>query len=162
MTKLPEGAARLLDGPNFGYLATLMESGAPKVEPVWVAREDGLVLVVTDAASIKAKNIARDPRVAITVVDRDRPYEHVLIRGQVVEVRPDDDLAVLDRFSQKYLGGPYPRRRWNKRIVIVIEPSLARHHEPGHDPADHAVRYVSEVEPTPESSSADPGGSNGS
>lgn len=129
---LPEGAAALLDGPNFGYLATLMESGAPKVEPVWVARQNDLVLVVTDAASIKAKNIERDERVALTVVARTQPYEHVLMRGRVIEVRPDDDMAVLDWFSEKYLGGPYPRRKWNQRIVIVIEPGIVRYHAPGH------------------------------
>lgn len=131
--ELPDGAIRLLDGPNFGYLATLMGSGAPKVEPVWVAREGNTALVVTDAASIKAKNVARDPRVALTVVARNQPYEHLLLRGHVSEVRPDDDLVILDRFSQKYLGGPYPRRRWNRRIVFVIEPELARYHAPGHD-----------------------------
>lgn len=123
---------RLLDGPNFGYIATLMPSGAPKVEPVWVAREGHRALVVTDAASIKAKNVDRDARVALTVVDRDQPYEHALLRGHVCEVRPDDDMAVLDWFSEKYLRGPYPRRRWNRRIVLVIEPSLVRYHAPGH------------------------------
>jgi PPOX class probable F420-dependent enzyme len=130
--EIPEGARRLLDGPNFGYLATLMAGGGPKVEPVWVAREDNFVVIVTDAASIKAVNLERDPRVALTVVARDDPYEHLLVRGRVLEVRSDDDMVVLDRLSEKYLGGPYPRRRWNKRIVIVIEPHLVRHHAPGH------------------------------
>jgi PPOX class probable F420-dependent enzyme len=129
---LPEGAALLLDGANFGYLATLMPDGSPKVEPVWVAREGDMVLVVTDAASIKAKNVARDPRVALTVVAVDQPYEHMLLRGRVIAVRPDDDLAVLDTFSEKYLGRPYPRRRWHRRIVLVIHAHLVRYHPPAH------------------------------
>ena len=129
---LGEDAARLLDGPNFGFLATLMEDGAPKVEPVWVGRDGDLALVVTDGKSIKARNVARDPRVALTVVARSQPYEHLLIRGRVAEVRPDDDMAVLDAFSERYLGGPYPRRRWSQRIVIAIAAHLVRYHAPAH------------------------------
>jgi len=56
----------------------------------------------------------------------DDPYDQLLIRGRVVELRPDNDLAVLDQLSNKYLGSPFPRRRWSERIVIVIEPKLAR------------------------------------
>lgn len=99
---------------------------------MWVDRDDHRALIVTDAASIKAQNVQRDPRVALTVVARDQPYEHLLLRGRVDEIRADDDMAVLDRFSQKYLGGPYPRRRWNRRVVLVIGPHLVRYHSPAH------------------------------
>ena len=44
----------------------------------------------------------------------------------MVEIRPDDDLSVLDAFARKYLGGPFPRRKWSERVVLVIEPSLVR------------------------------------
>jgi PPOX class probable F420-dependent enzyme len=123
----PEAAA-LLDGPNFGHLATLMGDGAPKVEPVWVMREDDRILVTSDAKSIKSVNVARDARVAVSVTAHDDPYEQLLIRGIVVDVRPDPDLAVLDRFAHKYLGVPFPRRAWSERVVLVIEPSLARYY----------------------------------
>ena len=51
-----------------------------------------------------------------------------------MEVRPDDDLAVLDRLSEKYLGEPFPRRKWSQRVVLVIEPALAR---TSHSPLKH-------------------------
>jgi PPOX class probable F420-dependent enzyme len=123
----PEAAA-LLDGPNFGHLATLMGDGAPKVEPVWVMREDDRILVTSDAKSIKSVNVARDARVAVSVTAHDDPYEQLLIRGTVVDVRPDPDLAILDVFSHKYLGVPFPRRAWSERVVLVIEPALARYY----------------------------------
>ena len=125
---LGDDARRLLDGPNFGHLSTLMADGAPKVEPVWVMREGDRIVVTTDARSIKAANVARDARVALSVTAAGDPYEQLLVRGRVVEVRPDEDLAVLDAFAQKYLGAPFPRRRWSERVVIVIEPDLARHY----------------------------------
>jgi PPOX class probable F420-dependent enzyme len=133
--RLGDDARRLLDGANFAHLSTLMPDGSPKVEPVWVAREDDRVLVTTDARSIKARNAAGDPRVALSITAFEDPYDQLLIRGRVVEVRPDDDLVELDRFSHKYLGTPFARRRWSQRVVLVVEADLARSsHSPLRDP----------------------------
>jgi PPOX class probable F420-dependent enzyme len=124
--RLGEEARRLLDGANFAHLATLQADGAPKVEPVWVGRDGDRILVATDAKSIKATNVARDGRVALSITAFDDPYDQLLVRGRVVELAPDDDLAVLDALSHKYLGHEFPRRRWSSRLVLVIEPTLAR------------------------------------
>lgn len=121
-------ARRLIDAPNFGHLSTLMASGAPKVDPVWVMREADRVLVTTDRKSIKAVNVARDSRVALSVTAVRDPYEQLLIRGRVTETRADEDLSVLDAFSRKYLGAPFPRRRWSDRVVLVIDPERVRYY----------------------------------
>jgi len=132
---LSPAARALLDGANFGHLATLQEDGSPKVEPVWIGRDGDRLLVATDAKSIKARNVDHDPRVALSVTAFDDPYDQLLVRGTVTEVRADDDLAVLDDLSQRYLGTEFPRRRWSSRIVLVITPTLARHHRsPLRDP----------------------------
>jgi PPOX class probable F420-dependent enzyme len=123
---LSDDARALLDAPNIGHLATLMPAGEPKVEPVWVGRDGDLVLVTTDERSLKARNVVGDARVALSVTDAANPYRQLLVRGRVVELRPDNDLVVLDAFSEKYLGAPFPRRRWSTRVVLVIEPALAR------------------------------------
>jgi PPOX class probable F420-dependent enzyme len=122
-------ARRLLEGVNYAHLATLMADGGPKVEPVWVTLEDGLILVATDAKSIKAVNVERDARVALSITAFDDPYDQLLVRGRVTEIRPDDDLVVLDRMSEKYLGAPFPRRRWSKRLVLAIAADVARHYQ---------------------------------
>jgi PPOX class probable F420-dependent enzyme len=127
MVHLDDDARRLLDGANYGFLSTLMADGSPKVESVWVGREGDHVVITTDAKSIKAINAARDPRVALSVVAYENPYDQLLIRGKVVETRDDDDLVTMDALSQKYLGESFPRRRWSKRVVLVIAPSLARY-----------------------------------
>ena len=126
--RLSPDARRLVDGVNFAHLATLMPDGSPKVEPVWVGREGDRLLVATDAGTIKARNIEGDSRVALSITAADDPYEQLLVRGRVDEVRADDDLAVLDALSQKYLGEPFPRRTWSARVVLVIEPDVARHY----------------------------------
>ena len=135
MVTLDDDARRLLDGANYGHLATLQEQGGPKTDVVWVAREGDLILVATDAKSRKAQNVTRDPRVALSVVAFENPYDQLLVRGRVVEQRPDDDLVVLDAMAQKYLGGPFPRRKWSSRLVLVIRPHLARAYRSSlHDP----------------------------
>lgn len=136
MVRLDDDARRLLDAPNFGHLATLQADGAPKVEPVWVGREGDRVLVTTDRRSLKGQNMDRDSRVALSVTDTGNPYDQLLIRGRVVDVRDDADLTTLDAFSARYLGGPFPRRRWPSRAVYVIEPDIARHYRSPleHDP----------------------------
>jgi PPOX class probable F420-dependent enzyme len=121
-------ARRLLEGINYAHLATLMADGSPKVDPVWVELEEGLILVATDAKSIKAVNVERDARVAMSITAFDDPYDQLLVRGRVVEIRPDDDLVVLDRMSQKYLGAAFPRRRWSKRLVLAVSADVARHY----------------------------------
>ena len=120
---------RLLDGPNFGSLATLMPDGAPKVEPVWVGREGDHILIATDRRGIKGRNLSLDDRVALSITDFENPYEQALIRGRVIETRPDDDLLVLDALSRQYLGKPFPRRKWSSRVVYVIEATVARYYK---------------------------------
>jgi len=132
---LSDAARALLDGANIAHLATLQPDGSPKVEPVWVGRDGDRVLVATDRRSLKARNVDGDPRVALSVTAFDDPYEQLLVRGVVSEVRADDDLAVLDELSETYLGAPFPRRRWSDRVVLVITPHQARHHRsPLRDP----------------------------
>jgi PPOX class probable F420-dependent enzyme len=125
----------MLDGANYAHLATLMPDGAPKVDPVWVGRDGDLVLVTTDGRSLKARNAEHDPRVALSVTSFENPYEQLLIRGRVAQVREDNDLVVLDELADVYLGMPFPRRRWSTRVVLVIEPSVVRHYQSSlHDP----------------------------
>ena len=127
--KLDDDVKRILDAPNFAHLSTLMEDGSPKVEPIWIDREGDHILITTDRKSIKAINIDRDPRVALSITDYANPYEQVLIRGRVIETRDDNALQVLDRVSLKYTGAPFPRRKWSTRVVYVVEPSLARYYK---------------------------------
>jgi PPOX class probable F420-dependent enzyme len=126
---LSDDAKRLIDAPNFAALTTLMEDGWPKTEPVWIGRDGDRIVIATDRKSIKAINIERDPRVALSITDYVNPYEQMLIRGRVVEAREDADLAMIDALSQKYLGGPFPRRKWPSRVAYFIEPIVARYYK---------------------------------
>ena len=74
MAGLGDDVRALLDAPNFGHLATVLPSGAPHVVPVWVGVEGDRVAFFTQPGSRKAQNLARDPRVALSLTDFEHPY----------------------------------------------------------------------------------------
>jgi PPOX class probable F420-dependent enzyme len=124
---LSNDVKQLVDRPNFAHLATLMSDGSPHSAPVWIGREDDLLLVCTEAGSLKGKNTLRDPRVSISMVDFVDPYSEVQIRGRVVERRPDPELRYYDAMSMKYVGKLWPYRDEKSPIVLVIEVTKARY-----------------------------------
>jgi PPOX class probable F420-dependent enzyme len=124
---LSDDLKKLIDRPNFAHLATLMPDGSPHSAPVWIAREGDLLLIGTEATSVKGKNTQRDPRVAISIVDFRDPYMEAQMRGSVVERRPDPQLKYYDRMSQKYTGKPWPYRDENAPIVLMIEITKAKY-----------------------------------
>ena len=124
---LSEEVKQVIDRPNFAHLATLMPDGSPSATPVWVGREGEHLVICMSDDSLKGKNTKRDPRIALSIVDFNNPYEEVQIRGRVVERRPDPDLKVMDLISHKYIGKPFPMRGPGSRIVLIIEVEKARY-----------------------------------
>ena len=124
--ELSEQARTILDAPVYAHLATILPSGAPLVSPVWVAREANRILIGTGEGTVKAGNTRREPRVALSIVAVDNPYEQLQIRGRVVERRPDDSFEVMDRISRKYTSQPFPLRHLKQRVVLVVEPERER------------------------------------
>jgi PPOX class probable F420-dependent enzyme len=120
-------AKKLIDRPNFAHLATLMPDGSPQSTPVWVGREGEHLVLCTSDGSLKAQNTRRDPRLALSIVDFENPYEEVQIRGRVVERRPDPELKILDRISRKYIGKPFPMRSYEGRVALIIEVEKERY-----------------------------------
>jgi PPOX class probable F420-dependent enzyme len=118
---------QLIDRPNFAHLATLMPDGSPQSVPVWIGREGERIVICTAETSLKGKNTRRDPRVALSVVDFNNPYEEVQIRGRVVERRADLDLKILDPISHKYTGKPFPFRTPEGRVALIIEAEKVRY-----------------------------------
>jgi PPOX class probable F420-dependent enzyme len=110
----------LFEAANFGHLATLMSDGSPHSVAVWVGLEGDRVAFFTQPESLKARNLARDPRVAISITDHDNPYRTARIRGRVTTTLTGDDaLEVIDRLSQRYTGRPFPMR---SGVVYLVEP----------------------------------------
>jgi PPOX class probable F420-dependent enzyme len=117
----------LLSRPNFAHLSTLMPDGSPNTTPVWIGLEADKIVVCTGEESLKARNLRRDPRLSISVVDFDNPYEEVQIRGRVIDFRDDSQLKTMDEISRKYIGAPFPMRGSAGRVAMIIEVEKARY-----------------------------------
>ena len=125
MTAMTADVRRLVERPNYAHIATLMPDGAPHSVPVWIDVEGDNLAFLTGPGSRKARNLERDPRVAISIIDADQPNASALIRGQVVErIEGDRAWEIIDRISQKYIGQPYPMR--TDRIIFLIKPDHAQ------------------------------------
>jgi PPOX class probable F420-dependent enzyme len=124
MVQLPDDVRALFEGANIGHVATTLPSGGPHSVPVWVGMEGDRIAFLTGPGSRKARNLDRDPRLAISITRHDQPYEMAQVRGRVAE-RLEDDAAfeVIDRISHKYIGQPYPLR--SDRVVFLVEPERA-------------------------------------
>ena len=124
MAKIPEKFLDLFNKKAFGSLGTLMPDGSPQVTPVWVDREGDTVLVNTARGRQKDRNIQRDPRVSVTLIDPDNPYRYVEIRGRVVEATDKGAKDHIDKMAKKYLGvDRYPYAQpGEQRLLLRIRP----------------------------------------
>ena len=124
---------KLFEDKNFVFLSSLMKDGSPHVTPTWVDIENGKngnILINTAKGRIKQKNISRDPRVALAIVDQNNPYNMVTIRGKVIEqISGDTAEEHIDKLAKKYMGkDKYPGRSpGEKRILLKIKPEKIFH-----------------------------------
>ena len=121
---VPASHIDLFDKPAFGSFTTLMPDGSPQTTPVWVDLVDGNVIVNTALGRQKDKNVRRDPRVAVTLIDPDNPYRYLEIRGRVNEVTQNGAEKHIDKMAKKYLDkDKYPfARPGEQRVLIKITP----------------------------------------
>src|ERR1700750_2688136 len=120
MSGIPDDVRALLEARNFGHLATVLPDGSPHSVAIWVGTEGDRVAFFTQDTSRKARNLARDPRVALSVVDRENPYSMVWLRGQVVETRTGEAaLPLIDAIAERYTGRPFPMRSGTVFLVEV-------------------------------------------
>ncbi|HEX3103860.1 MAG TPA: PPOX class F420-dependent oxidoreductase [Terriglobales bacterium] len=121
---IPDKYRDLFTKRAFASLATLMPDGSPQVTPVWVDLEGDLVLVNTARGRQKDKNMRRDPRVAMAIIDPENPYRYLEIRGRVAEITEEGADAHIDKMAKKYLGADkYPYRQPSEtRVIFKVQP----------------------------------------
>jgi len=132
MTEIPADAQHLFEGKTFAHVATLMPDGSPQVSPVWIDREGDLVTFNTAEGRLKPENLRRDPRVAISILNPENPYENVLVRGKAVEFAEDGADEHIDALANRYMGvDEYPLRQPGEvRVIVKIEPEKIHHMAP--------------------------------
>jgi len=117
---LPPELAEFLRGPNPCVVATIRPDGELHTAATWYEwLDDGTVLLNMDASRRRLGHLRADPRVALTILDEGGWYSHVSLIGRVREIRPDPDLADIDRLAERYTGKPYRDRGRDSWTAIV-------------------------------------------
>ena len=118
------GFKKLMREPAYCQLATLMPDGSPQNTQVWVETDGQHILVNTAEGRQKVKNVRRDPRVAVNVVDPTNAWRIASVRGRVVDVTTEGADRLIDELAKKYLGEEsYPFRQPGEvRLTIKITP----------------------------------------
>jgi PPOX class probable F420-dependent enzyme len=125
---LSEAILKLIDGKNYAVLATVNRDGSPQTSVVWVGRDGEDLLFSTVEGRRKHRNMLRDPRVSVSVIDWEDPENYIELRGRVT-IAPDPDRKVDTWLSWKYDGrDPGPDRPGAVRVVVRMVVEKAAGH----------------------------------
>jgi PPOX class probable F420-dependent enzyme len=125
---LPEDLDALLRGASPCFLATMMPDGSPQLTQVWVDSDGEHVVVNSVQGSQKVRNIERDPRVALNIVDPAATSRYFAVRGRVIDVTTEGGVEHIEALSQRYTGGPYAwfGGRDQVRVILTIATDRIR------------------------------------
>lgn len=123
---LNEPVIKIIKDKNFAFLGTIMRDGRPQVSPIWIDIDDNnnIILINTAYGRIKQKNITRDPRVSLSLVDKNNPYSMITIQGIVIEQTTIGADEHIDKLAKKYLNiDRYPSHSPSiQRVICKIKP----------------------------------------
>lgn len=123
---LTEPVIKIIKDKNFAFLGTIMKDGRPQVSPIWIDIDDNnnIILFNTAQGRIKHKNISRDPRVSLSLVDKNNPYSMVTIQGTIIEQTTIGADEHIDKLAKKYLNiDRYPSHSPSMtRVICKIKP----------------------------------------
>jgi PPOX class probable F420-dependent enzyme len=121
---IPESHRDIFERESYAHLATVMPDGTPQVTPVWVDHEDGeYVLVNTARGRRKEKNIRREPKVGVSVLDPDDPYRYVSVRG-TAELTEEGAVEHIDELARRYMGvDEYPHHDSESGARVIVRIS---------------------------------------
>jgi PPOX class probable F420-dependent enzyme len=116
----------LFEDKNLAFVATIMKNGFPQITPTWIDIQGNEILINTALGRVKQKNVTRDPRIAISLVDRNNPYHMVTLRGEVIDqISGTEADSHIDKMAKKYLDkDKYPFRAPDeKRVILKVKPT---------------------------------------
>jgi len=133
--KLPESARKMLQDKAYGHVVTSAPNGRPQATMVWVDAEGDEVLFNTAEGREKARNLRRDPRVVISIQDRNNPQAYLLVHGTASVAETGAD-AHIDKLAKRFLGvDKYPYRQpGEKRLLIRVRVERLGGFAPGMKP----------------------------
>lgn len=121
---LPATYMDLLERPLLGHLATVDAAGHPQVNPVWFLFDGQRLLLSIKGGTSKLRNLRNNHWMALSIVDPDRPFRYLELRGRVILFELFKTLTFVNQLSQKYTGGDFTDGHAGEeryKVVISIE-----------------------------------------
>ena len=132
---IEEPARSLAMDANFAAFTTLQRNGDPMTHVMWVDCDGEHLMINTETHRAKYRNVLRDPRVVVTVWDRNDPYTYGEVRGRVVEtIGGEAARQHIDKLSMQYRGHPYPPTTVGERVILMVAPERQRFKRMGSEP----------------------------
>lgn len=120
--KPPESHQDLLEKPTFAHLATIRPDGSPQSSVMWFDWDGERIRMTHTKTRQKFRNLADEPRVALSIADPDDGYRFLEVRGVVESVVDDDAQASFYQSLQQRYGNVYPIGDADVRIIFTIRP----------------------------------------
>ncbi|HEU5004109.1 MAG TPA: PPOX class F420-dependent oxidoreductase [Actinomycetota bacterium] len=124
--EIPESHRDLLEKKGFAHIATVGPKGEPQTTPVWFTWDGSQLMFSNTKGRQKFRNLSRDPRVAVSILDPDNPYRYLEIRGTAT-IEDDSDKVLIQELGHKYTGTDYPSPPEEQRVIIRITPEHVSH-----------------------------------
>ena len=119
MPELSAEQASLFEEPNFATVATTNPDGSAQLSIVWIDWDGNHVVFNTAAGRVKPRNIERDPRVSVLVIDGKDGYRWVAVRGRA-ELTTEGADEHIDRMARKYSGEGWTARAGEERLLVRV------------------------------------------
>jgi PPOX class probable F420-dependent enzyme len=116
---LSAATLRLLDGPNYAVLATVKADGSPHTSAMWIGRDGDDLLFSTVAGRVKHRNMLRDPRISVTVLESANPENYVELRGRV-SMTPEPSRQLHLQLADKYGKDPGEDKPGAERVIVRV------------------------------------------
>jgi PPOX class probable F420-dependent enzyme len=119
---LDDDVRTLAAARSLGILTTLMPGGQPQTSAVWPHADERHILIGTNTSRQKYRNVVRDPRVTILLLDSENSRRYIEVRGRVVDVeRGEPALALARTTFTKWTGKPEIRRAEGDRVLLRMQ-----------------------------------------
>lgn len=123
---IPDTYADLLEWEkrSFAHVATVGPGGEPHSSPVWFDWDGESIKFSLTTGRQKYRNLEKDKRVSLSIIDPEDDYRYVEVRGELVDVEPDPNIDFISRMAKKYIDEDrYPwHREGDERVVMVVRP----------------------------------------
>ncbi|MGH3089097.1 MAG: PPOX class F420-dependent oxidoreductase [Rubrobacteraceae bacterium] len=121
---IPEELKDILESTSLAHIATIGSKGEPQSNPVWFGWNGEHIKFSQTKTRQKYKNVGREPRVALSILDSENPYRYLEIRGEVEKIEEDPDNAFINEMAKKYMGkDEYPfHQPGDERVVLFVKP----------------------------------------